>query len=43
MEYELCIMLDTVKESLSTLSFKGGNPKIVMWSTPFYDVKVLAS
>ncbi|KAK6132173.1 hypothetical protein DH2020_034098 [Rehmannia glutinosa] len=40
-EYELCIMLDIIKESLSTISFKGGNPKIVTWSTPFYDVKSL--
>ncbi|KAK6155837.1 hypothetical protein DH2020_010085 [Rehmannia glutinosa] len=42
-EYELCIMLDVIKESLSTISFKGGNPKIVTWSTPFYDVKDLPS
>ncbi|GFP88283.1 blue-light photoreceptor phr2 [Phtheirospermum japonicum] len=38
-EYELCIMLDIVKESLSTLSSKEGEPKIVTWSTPFYDFK----
>ncbi|XP_057798386.1 uncharacterized protein LOC131014423 isoform X4 [Salvia miltiorrhiza] len=41
-EYELCVMVDNVKESLSSLSFKGGNPKIVMWRTPFYDVKSLS-
>lgn len=41
MEYELCTMLDTVKKSLSTLSFKEENPEIVMWSSPFYDVKVI--
>ncbi|KAL8552576.1 hypothetical protein ACS0TY_001314 [Phlomoides rotata] len=40
-EYELCAMLDTVKKSLSTLSFKEENPEIVMWSSPFYDVKSL--
>ncbi|KAI3458274.1 hypothetical protein Pfo_014937 [Paulownia fortunei] len=40
-EYELCVMLDIIKESLSALSFNGGKPKIVMWSTPFYDVKSL--
>lgn len=41
MEYELCVMVENVKESLSTSSFNGWNPKILMWSTPFYDVKVL--
>ncbi|KAL7146506.1 hypothetical protein ABFS83_06G045300 [Erythranthe nasuta] len=38
-EYELCLMVDLVKESLSTSSFNGNNPEIVMWSSPFYDVK----
>lgn len=41
-EYELCRMLDNVKEALSTESFEGRNPEIVKWSTPFYDVKVLS-
>ena len=40
MEYELRVMVENVKESLSTLSIKGGNPTIVMWRTPFYDVQV---
>lgn len=40
-EYELLVMLDNVKESLSNISFKGWNPKVVMWSSPFYDVKSL--
>lgn len=40
-EYELCEMVENVKESLSTSSFNGWNPKILMWSTPFYDVKSL--
>ncbi|CAA3024300.1 Hypothetical predicted protein [Olea europaea subsp. europaea] len=40
-EYELCRMLDNVKEALSTESFEGRNPEIVKWSTPFYDVKSL--
>lgn len=34
-------MVENVKESLSTSSFNGWNPKILMWSTPFYDVEVL--
>ncbi|KAG8381484.1 hypothetical protein BUALT_Bualt06G0126600 [Buddleja alternifolia] len=41
-EYELCVMLDIIKESLSSVSFTGGNPKILTWSTPFYDIKSLA-
>ncbi|KAH6761249.1 DNA photolyase [Perilla frutescens var. frutescens] len=40
-EYELCVMLDNVKESLSNTSFKGWNPKIVLWSSPFYDATSL--
>ncbi|CAI9771843.1 unnamed protein product [Fraxinus pennsylvanica] len=40
-EYELCRMLDSVKETLSTESFEGRNPEIVKCSTPFYDVKSL--
>ncbi|KAL3645222.1 hypothetical protein CASFOL_010402 [Castilleja foliolosa] len=40
-EYELCVLLDNVKESLSTVSSKEGKPKIVTWSTPFYDFKKL--
>ncbi|KAG6415624.1 hypothetical protein SASPL_123037 [Salvia splendens] len=38
-EYELRVMVENVKESVCTLSIKGGNPKIVMWRTPFYDVQ----
>ncbi|KAK4431612.1 2-hydroxy-6-oxo-6-(2'-aminophenyl)hexa-2,4-dienoic acid hydrolase [Sesamum alatum] len=41
-EYELRIMLDIVKESLSTLSLSRENTKIVTWNAPFYDVKSLA-
>lgn len=36
-------MLDLVKESLSTLSFNRRDPKIEMWSSPFYEVKVFVS
>lgn len=39
-EYELRVMVENVKDSVCTLSIKGGNPKIVMWRTPFYDVQV---
>ncbi|XP_051138148.1 uncharacterized protein LOC127256275 [Andrographis paniculata] len=40
-EYELCRLLDVIKESLSASHFVGENPKIVTWSTPFYDFKSL--
>ncbi|XVF50670.1 hypothetical protein PTKIN_Ptkin04bG0120700 [Pterospermum kingtungense] len=40
-EYELRQMIGVVKDTLETFSFSDGNPDIVMWRTPFYDVKRL--
>ncbi|XWS37699.1 hypothetical protein CRYUN_Cryun19dG0067400 [Craigia yunnanensis] len=40
-EYKMRQMIGVVKDTLETSSFLYGNPDIVMWSTPFYDVKKL--
>ncbi|XVE58698.1 hypothetical protein DITRI_Ditri04bG0189700 [Diplodiscus trichospermus] len=40
-EYEMRQMIGVVKDKLEMLSSLDGNPDIVMWSTPFYDVKKL--
>lgn len=39
-EYEMRKLIGAVKDTLETLSFSDRNPDIVMWRTPFYDVKV---
>ncbi|CAL5323032.1 unnamed protein product [Camellia sinensis] len=40
-EYELCRMMDVVRETLATASFPKGNPRFVLWNTPLYDIKNL--
>lgn len=40
-EYEMRQMIGVVKHKLETSSSVDGNPDIVMWRTPFYDVKKL--
>ncbi|KAL3834595.1 hypothetical protein ACJIZ3_009331 [Penstemon smallii] len=40
-EHELCVMLDIIKESLLTISLAGVDPKIEMWSSPFYKFESL--
>uniref|UniRef100_A0A5B7B338 Photolyase/cryptochrome alpha/beta domain-containing protein n=1 Tax=Davidia involucrata TaxID=16924 RepID=A0A5B7B338_DAVIN len=40
-EYDLCRMMDLVEETLATVSFPEGSPRIVPWTTPFYDIKNL--
>ncbi|XP_021286133.1 uncharacterized protein LOC110417884 [Herrania umbratica] len=40
-EYEMRQMIGVVKDTLETSSSFDGNSGIVMWSTPFYDVKNL--
>ncbi|KAA8539813.1 hypothetical protein F0562_026505 [Nyssa sinensis] len=40
-EYDLCRMMDLVKETLATVSFPEGSPKTILWTTPFYDIKNL--
>ncbi|XP_059666983.1 uncharacterized protein LOC132312581 isoform X2 [Cornus florida] len=40
-EYDLSIMMDLVKETLATVSFPEGSPRIVQWTTPLYDIKNL--
>uniref|UniRef100_A0A5B7B6X5 AB hydrolase-1 domain-containing protein n=1 Tax=Davidia involucrata TaxID=16924 RepID=A0A5B7B6X5_DAVIN len=34
-------MMDLVEETLATVSFPEGSPRIVPWTTPFYDIKNL--
>ncbi|CAK9161061.1 unnamed protein product [Ilex paraguariensis] len=40
-EYNLCGMMDIVKETLTTASTAEAGPRIVIWNTPFYDIKNL--
>lgn len=40
-EYNLRMMINTVEESLSCISFSWGNPQFIFWETPFYDIKEL--
>ncbi|KDP22400.1 hypothetical protein JCGZ_26231 [Jatropha curcas] len=42
-EYHLKMTIGIVEESLVRLPFSDGNPKIVIWRTPFYDIKNLKS
>lgn len=40
-EFGLWRMVEGVKEILDTIPSAEGTPKLVMWNTPFYDMKVL--
>lgn len=40
-EFGLWSMLEGVKETLDTIPSAEGTPKLVIWNTPFYDMKVL--
>ncbi|MED6167300.1 hypothetical protein PIB30_001194 [Stylosanthes scabra] len=40
-EYELCLLLDVVKECMKSVTVREGVPRIELWNTPFYDVNVL--
>lgn len=42
-EYELRFIMDVVNQSLKSVVVPQGTPKIELWSTPFYDVKVCSS
>ncbi|KAJ0968529.1 hypothetical protein J5N97_025446 [Dioscorea zingiberensis] len=40
-EYNLRRIVDTVETSLSDISFSRGSPKLIIWKSPFYDIKDL--
>ncbi|GFY84322.1 DNA photolyase [Actinidia rufa] len=40
-EYELCRLMDLVREAIAKMSFPKGNPRFVLWNTPLYDIKNL--
>ncbi|XP_057482118.1 uncharacterized protein LOC130769025 isoform X2 [Actinidia eriantha] len=40
-EYELCRLMDLVREAIATMSFPKGNPRFVLWNTLLYDIKNL--
>lgn len=42
-EYELCLMMDVVKEKLKSMITPEGSPMIEIWHTPFYDIKVISN
>lgn len=39
-EYHLRQMMAIVDETLAKVSLVDGKPKICLWQTPFYDIKV---
>lgn len=41
-EYEMCGMLDAVKETLTSVNASSGKecPSMIIWSSQFYDIKV---
>nr|XP_009787882.1 PREDICTED: uncharacterized protein LOC104235751 isoform X3 [Nicotiana sylvestris] len=40
-EFDLWRMVEGVKETLDTISFAEGTPKLAIWNSPFYDMKSL--
>lgn len=40
-EYDLRKMVDVVKKTVERVSFLDGNPKIILWQAPLYDIKVM--
>lgn len=42
-EYEMCRMLDAVKETLTSVNASSGkeDPRMIIWNAPFYDIKVI--
>lgn len=42
-EYELRLIMDVVNQSLKSVVVPQGTPRIELWNTPFYDIKVDSS
>lgn len=42
-EYELRFIMDVVNQHLKLIEVPQGTPRIELWKTPFYDVKVGSS
>lgn len=42
-EYELRLVMDVVKDQLKSMIVPGSNPRIEIWQTPFYDIKVITN
>lgn len=40
-EYDLRVMMDAVKEALETVYCQEGSARVVLWQTPFFDIKVI--
>lgn len=40
-EYDLRMMMDVVKETLETVYSQEGSARLVLWQTPFFDMKVI--
>lgn len=39
-EYELRLVIDVLKQRLESVNVPQGSPRIELWQTPFYEVKV---
>ena len=41
-EHELRKIIDSMQEALASVPLPERTPEIVMWQTPFYDIKVIS-
>jgi hypothetical protein len=41
-EYELLFIMDVVNQRLNSMKVSQGTPRIELWKTPFYDIKVVS-
>lgn len=40
-EYDVCVIMDVVRETLETVYSEERSARLVLWQTPFYDIKVI--
>ena len=40
-EYDVRVIMDVVKETLETVYSEERSARLVLWQTPFYDLKVI--
>ena len=40
-EYDVRVIMDVVKETLETVHSEERSARLVLWQTPFYDIKVI--
>lgn len=40
-EYDVRVIMDVVRETLETVYSEERSARLVLWQTPFYDIKVI--